>query len=171
MKKLFALLLVTVLLTGCAAEQTFETINDNLDAIAPEAKSISLTLPEDASVATFEGGEKDRLYICDGYTVSLSVADGGDINKTLLKYTGFPKELMTVVETASNGMKRYDGVWSCIGENGEQVGNVTIIDDGTYHYVLSILGDAAISGDLSAAWNEIKGSFSVTDTAQVPSGT
>lgn len=171
LKKLFALLLAAVLLTGCTAQKTFETVNDSLDCIVPEAKDIKLTLPDDASVMTLESGENDKLYICNGYTVSLSVAETGDINKTLLQTTGFPKESLTIVETVSKGMKRYDGVWTCVGENGEQVGNITVIDDGTYHYVMSILGDASASGDMSAAWNEIKRSFSVTDTAQEPAGT
>ncbi len=166
MKKFIALLFIAALLTGCAAQETFETVDDNLSCVTPDAKEVLLTLPDEASVMAFESNQNDKLYICDGYTVSLSVTEAGDISKTLQQVTGFPKEQLRIVETTVNDIKRYDGVWTCMGEEGEQVGNVTVLDDGAYHYVLSILGDASIGGKMSVQWNNIKQSFGVIDTAQ-----
>lgn len=171
MKRIFALVISIVLLSGCSAQETFETVNDNLHCVAPEVRDIALTLPGDASVMTFESGERDKLYICDGYTVSVCVMDSGDINKTLVQTTGFPRDSLKIVETAVNGMKRYDGVWTCAGEQEEQVGNVTVIDDGAYHYVMTILGNASDSGDMAKTWNKMKRSFGVIDTDQALSGT
>ena len=66
MKKLILLAGVLLLLTGCAAEPTFETLSDEYvqPAIA-QTHQMTLSLPEDASVLTVQSDGGD-LYFCDG---------------------------------------------------------------------------------------------------------
>jgi hypothetical protein len=79
----------------------------------------------------------------------------------LRRITGFGREHLTVMETQFPGGKRYDLVWSCMGENGEQVGRACLLDDGNYHYVLSTLADASRAGEFDETWEALFGSYSL----------
>ena len=65
-----------------------------------------------------------------------------------------------MIETAQAGAKRYVAVWTSAGEAGNQVGRCAILDDGSYHYVLSVMADEQDAGRLSeGVWKEIFASF------------
>ena len=65
------------------------------------------------------------------------------------------------METDGNGQKRYDWVWSAAGEGGDVVGRAAVIDDGKYHYCVTLQTDAAMAGDLEEAWSGVLDSFQV----------
>lgn len=160
-KKYVIFLLVVILFSGCAAEDTFETVADEWaqSAAAPVA-DIILTLPEEAA-APVSQSENGALYQCDGYDILIQTLEAGDLDATLRTVTGYGKENLTVLETRSGGLKRYDLVWSSLGEAGEQVGRACILDDGNYHYALSVLGDAHRMGDFEAVWEALFSSYSL----------
>ena len=161
MKKSLFLLLCSVLLTGCAAEDTFETVADDwAQSVAAPKAEIVLVLPEEAA-SPVVSGEDGTLYQCDGYEIFLQTLESGDLDATLRRITGFGREQLTVMETQFPGGKRYDLVWSCMGENGEQVGRACLLDDGNYHYVLSTLADASRAGEFDETWEALFGSYSL----------
>ena len=161
MKKCGFFLLLMFLLFGCAAEDTFETVADEWvqSAAAPMAEII-LTLPEEAA-APVSQSENGTLYQCDGYDILIQTLEAGDLNATLESVTGYGREALTVLETRAGGRKRYDLVWSSLGEAGEQVGRACLLDDGNYHYVLSVLGDAQRMGEFEAVWEALFSSYSL----------
>lgn len=161
MKKCVLFVLFAVLLTGCAAEDTFETIADEWiqSAAAPKAE-IVLALPEEA-VSPVASGDDGTLYQCDGYEICVQTLESGDLDATLRRVTGFDRDHLTVIETEFQGVTRYDLVWSCMGENGEQVARACILDDGNYHYVLSTLADAARAGEFAETWEALFGSYAL----------
>lgn len=161
MKKCVSLLLMAFLLTGCGAEETFETIADEFirEAAAPAAE-IHLPLPEEAAVPVSES-ENGTLYQCGGYDLQVQTLEAGDLDRTLRTISGRGREALMVLETGAAGIKRYDLVWSCMGETGEQVCRGCILDDGNYHYVLTAQADADRAGELEPVWEEIFGSYSV----------
>lgn len=166
MKKIWLCFLAVLLLAGCKAQETFETVNDvYAQPQADEPQKVVLALPEDVAVPAMESDGAGKLYLCDGYTVTVQTMESGDLNRTLKDTTGFSRDVLDVIETTWGALQRYECVWTAAGEAGDQVGRAVILDDGDYHYAVSVMADAATAGELSSAWNEIFRSVSLTDTA------
>lgn len=143
MKKLaLVILAVGMLLSGCFSAPVYETITGlDVSGETPVEKRIHIQLPEDAAVQTVQGGT-GKIYICDGYEIMVETLSSGDLNKTFQSLTGFSRDALTVVETQQDGLNRYTCVWTSTGEMGTQVGRTTVLDDGGYHYCLSITAPA-----------------------------
>ena len=161
MKKCVVFLLISFLFTGCAAEDTFETVADDwVQSVAVPVRDVVLSLPEDAAVPV-SAGENGILYQCDGYEIMVETLSSGDLDATIQNVTGYAREDLTVLETRSSGIRRYDLVWSCMGETGELVGRACVLDDGNYHYVLSVLAEAEQVGAFEAQWNALFSGYSL----------
>lgn len=163
MKRFWILLvLVSLLLCGCSAQETFETVLDALDAgeIEP-AKQVVLELPKDAAVTTMESTDGGVLYLCDGYVLSVQTLSGGDLSRTLKQITGYSKEQLKMMQTRAGQTQKYSCVWTAAGEGGDQVGRAVILDDGSYHYCVSVMADSQVSGELTPAWQKLLASVSL----------
>ena len=165
MKKLFALLMMVFLLGGCADQSVFENVSDQPDALvmAP-MRQLQVALPKEASAPTLQSEEAGKLYLCDGYSLSIQTMDAGDLDATLRSLTGFSKEQLTVMTTEKHGIKRHDCVWSAAGEGGDQVARAVILDDGNYHYAVTVMADFASAGDLAGTWKSILDTVGFSDT-------
>jgi hypothetical protein len=108
----------------------------------------------EAAALTMEG-DSGKVYVCDGYTVTLHTCEAGDLDATLCMVTGFDRDSLPVMERMDEGMKRYECVFTAAGEGGDQVGRAVILDDGNYHYTMTLLTDAASVGELSDVWQNI----------------
>lgn len=161
MKKLLIFLLSACLLTGCGVQETFETVSDMLiqPAIA-EPREISVDLPGEAAVSAMQN-ENGRLYICDDYEITIETIEAGDLNGTIRTLSGYDKEDLMVVQTEADGMKRYEFVWAAAGERGEKLGHSVILDDGNYHYTLTVLRDADTQETSQIIWSRVFQSFSL----------
>lgn len=162
MKKCLIVIMLALLLTGCAEPKTFETMSDVY--YQPEistASQISLSLPEDAAVSVMKNPLTGSIYLCDGYTVTLHTVSAGDLDATLRDATGFSRENLLVMERNDGENRRYECVWAAAGEGEDQVGRAVVLDDGSYHYVLTVMADAHRAGGLTETWQQIMDSFSV----------
>jgi len=126
-------------------------------------QQVLIELPEEVANPVLQSSETGRLYICDGYSLSLQTVASGDLEKTLQNTTGFSKDDLQVMETIRDGVKCYECVWAAAGEPQMQVGRACILDDGNYHYVLTAMADAAQAGTLQQTWRPVFASFRVTD--------
>ena len=65
MKKVLAILLVVLLLTGCGGQETFETVDDMLP-VEPVAspQQFFVSLPDEAAAPTFQDETGGELYVC-----------------------------------------------------------------------------------------------------------
>ena len=163
MKKLFlTAVLGATLLWGCANQETLETVADVWDVPAMAApRQISVELPEGAGAETLES-DTGRLYVTDDYEIALETLDRGDLNGTLQALSGRTAEELTVLETRTeDGMKRYEFVWACAGEEGDRLGRAVILDDGNYHYCLSVLRPADPERTSQVVWSQVFQSFSL----------
>jgi len=161
LKKFVLFLLIATFLAGCGTQETFETVADEwVQSAAAPVREILVTLPEEAVVPVSEN-ENGRLYQCEGYDISLQTLASGDLEATLQAVTGHSREQLTVLETRFREGKRYDLVWSCLGENGDQVGRACVLDDGNYHYVLTVLTQADRVGELETVISDIFSSYSL----------
>lgn len=161
MKKAAVLILTAFLLSGCGVSEAAETVADEwVVPVMAEPRQIALDLPGEASVCAMES-DSGRLYIGDGYEVALQTVPAGDLNATLHMVTGFWKDALTVLQTEKRPVKRYEFVWAAAGEKGEQLGRGVILDDGAYHYCLSVLRDAEEREDCQVVWDQVFHSFAL----------
>lgn len=161
MKRICMLLMFVLCLCGCQAAQTFETVSDVYSPMtAAQPRQMALTVPEGARVI---GSESGRLYLCDGYEITLETMSAGDLNATVRSLTGFPSDALTILETATAEIDRYECVWSAAGEGGDVVGRAVVLDDGDYHYCLTVTAPANSAGKLQETWQHLLDSFSLED--------
>lgn len=161
MKKWCVILWMTLLLTGCGAEETFETVADEilLPAMAKPGH-ISVDLPGEAAMPVIEN-DNGRVYICNDYEIVLQTLDSGDLSRSLQTLSGMNREDLTVMETFSDGIGRYEFVWAAAGETGDRNGRGVILDDGNFHYCMSVLWDADTGEKSQINWNQVFSSFSI----------
>lgn len=156
MKKLWCVLALALLLTGCGANEVWETISDVDDTpVMVQMQQVKLTLPKDAASETMENGQSGKIYLCNGYTVTVQTLPGGDLDKTLREISGFSRQQLTVMETQTKNEKRYECVWAAAGEAEDQVARAVILDDGSYHYAVTVMARFSTAGDLADVWQSI----------------
>lgn len=161
MKKWCVFLLISLFLSGCAAVPTFETVTDVIVTDDPaQPREVALELPDDASTLTMEN-EQGTLYLCNDYEITVQTVWGTDLGTTIRNVTGYEPENLTVIQTRENGYTRYELVWATTGETGELLGRCTVLDDGNYHYVLTVMAQAQQAGEMQEDWNELFSSFSL----------
>lgn len=157
MKKVCCLLIFVLLLSGCRAEPTFETLQDvyaGQNISVP--REVLLDLPEDISVIQNENG---KLYLCDGYDITVETFASGDLHQTIQTLTGFAPDSLTLLQTSVTDAQRYECVWSAAGEGGDMVGRAVVLDDGNYHYCVTVMASSDRAGELSDNWQTLLDSF------------
>ena len=158
MKFYCLLVILPLLLCGCGAEETFETIADEVVApVMAQPRQISVRLPDNAVAPVLESDSR-QIYMSDHYEITVETLSAGDLNATVQTLSGYAKDQLTLVETQSGDVKRYDFVWVSAGEAGERLGRGVILDDGQYHYCMSALRD---DGESQIVWSEVFQSFSL----------
>ena len=155
MKKLWAIVGLALLLTGCGVSETFETLADDYAAVQSSApQKLVFAVPDDAAEQVMQS-ESGTLYFCDGYEITVQTLHAGDLDRTLRAITGYGEESLTVMRTENGNMKRYACTWTAAGEAGDMVGRTLIVDDGNYHYCLSVTANAQEAGSLQESWNAL----------------
>lgn len=143
------------MLTGCAASETFETVGDDYDAVQVFSPSkLIFAIPEDAAAPVIQGND-GVLYFCDGYEIMVQTLAGGYLDRSLRLLTGYDSSSLTVMTTQIGDTARYESTWISAGEAGDHVGRTVIIDDGVYHYSLSVMAPAEEAGSLQESWQEL----------------
>ena len=138
LKKLCVMMALVCLLTGCAPQDVMETVADEAVLSRNPARSIRVELPEETVLPVMQT-DTGELYICRDFEVSVQTLPGGDLERTVRSLTGFSAADVTIMETASDGLTRYDLAWSCAGELGPQVGRASILSDAGWHYCLTAM--------------------------------
>ena len=163
MKKLVVLLLLTSMLLGCSAEETFEVVEDVIP-VEPVAvpQQFFVSLPDEAVSPTFQD-DREELYVCQGYTIGKQIVESGDIEKTVNTITGQSTEDIQIIQSFYDNCDRYDMIWSAAGEEGLQVGRACVLDDGNYHYILTTLAAEETAGQMRDALQDMYDSCKLLD--------
>ena len=160
MKKV-CLILAALLLCGCTSRETFETISDEIVApVMAQPGEISVRLLDNA-VAPVLDSEGQQIYISEQYEIAIETLSAGDVNATVQTLSGYSKDQLTVMETQREAVTRYEFVWVSTGERGDRLGRAVILDDGQYHYCLSVLRDAATAESCQVVWSDVFNSFTL----------
>ena len=135
-----------------------ETVSDEwmVSAMA-QPREISVRLPEDTVVPVLERAGR-RLYMGQDYEIMLETLASGNLNATMETLCGYHKDQLTVLQIRQDDLDRYEFVWTTTGERGDLLGRAVILDDGQYHYCMSVLRDAEES---AVVWRDVFGSFSL----------
>lgn len=158
MKRWLCCLLPVLMLCGCGAEETLETVADEwmVPAMA-QPREVTLRLPEDLTMPVLEEADR-KMYLGEDYEILVETMASGDLDATLRSLTGYTADRLTVIRTRQGDADRYDFVWTAAGEQGERLGRGAILDDGNYHYCLSVLRDA---DEKIVVWHDVIESFSL----------
>jgi len=161
MKKWMVLMGLVIFLSGCAAQETLETVSDEmvLPVMAMPA-SIQVELPGETALPVMEN-DNGRMYLCEDYEILLQTMDAGDLEDTLRSLSGRGREELTVMETSLDGVDRYEFVWAAAGESGDRLGRGVVLDDGSYHYCMTALWDPVAMEKSQFSWDQVFGSFSL----------
>ncbi len=159
MKKLCIVILACLVLCGCTAAPTFENVEDVYakDPV-PEPRQILLEIPAEASAQVLQS-DSGKLYLCDGYEVAVQTFFAVDLEQTMRAVTGFGTEGLTVMETSTSEIDRYECAWSAAGEGGDTIARAIVLDDGDYHYCLTIMAPSGNVSKLSSQWQSVAASF------------
>lgn len=163
MKKWWTWVFVPVLLTGCAAEPVFETVEDSWmePVLAPEARQIQVALPENTAVPVLQQEDGSRVYLTEDFEIRVETVPSGDLNGTLLALTGREKDSLTLLTTQQEELTRYDCAWVTTGEEAQQVAHTAVLDDGDYHYCLTVLWNADQTESLQQEVGKVFSGFSL----------
>lgn len=159
--KIVVLALLAALLCGCSSQEVYETVADEqLVPVMAQPGQITVRLPGEAALPVMEN-DSGRLYLCQGYEIALQTLTGGDVDGTLRTLTGYGREEMTVLETLRSDMPCYEFTWACAGEGGDQIGQGILMDDGSYHYCMTVLWDTEEKSTGQTVWSDVFASFDV----------
>ena len=159
MKMICLMLMVAVLLCGCQAATTFETLQDVCyDQEENTPMQIAVSLPQGTTLIR---NGNSRLYLCDGYDITVEVLASGDLDRTIQWLTGFSSDALTMVQTSASEMIRYECVWTSAGEDADQVGRAVILEDGGYHYCVTLTAASEQSGQVQEIWNDLLNSIAL----------
>lgn len=147
MKKCWIIPVIALLLSGCRAKPTFETIPDVCaEVVAQPAQQILVDLPQEAQVPALRSEEGSTLYFCEDYTVMAYTLPAGNMDENLRTTTGYGKEDLRIMQSYAPEGECFVCAWTAAGEGEMLVGNAKIIDDGSYHYVVTVLSPESRSG-------------------------
>lgn len=153
MKKTAWMLVLVLLLTGCAPAETFETLGDvDMAPVIRQERSLQLAIPDGAEVIR---GAEGTLYLWEDFTLTVEVISAGDLGSTMRTLTGFGTDDLTLIETAAGDTSRYECVWTAAGEGGDTVGRAMVLDDGAYHYCVTIQYSAEDASGMQEVWTQI----------------
>lgn len=161
MRKVWCFAVLACLLAGCGAEETFETVADDLVFQQAQPRQIQVTLPEDTVLPVMET-DAGQLYICRDFEVSVQTLAGGDLSATIRTLCGFDADDVEVLETTNDGFTQYDFVWSSAGETGDQVGRASILGDGVYHYCVTAMAPEKTAQQYREIWNGMFETFTIS---------
>lgn len=159
MKVIVILLMMLLVLTGCSPAQVYETVTDELAVpVAAQPREIRFDLAQEPILPAMES-DGGQLYLCGDFDVMVQTLESGDLNDTVYRVSGFLPEELTLIQTGSGDVDKYEFVWTSVTEEGHQIGRATVLDDGSYHYALSATVDAELIEEYQEIWNGIFESF------------
>ena len=65
------------------------------------------------------------------------------------------------MKTERNGLSAYEYVWSAAGECEEQMCRGIILDDGAFHYAVTVMADYSQAGEQQQTWQELLNSVTI----------
>ena len=100
-----------------------------------------------------------RVYMASDYEIYIQTMEGGDLSATVETMTGFSMDDLTVVSTQQGDAQRHEFVWASAGEEGDLLGRGVVLDDGDFHYTMTVLRNAEKADSSQVVWDGVFSSF------------
>lgn len=168
LKKGIIWIMTALLLTGCAAEPVYETIGnvwDNPEPVA-SAASMEFSLPDGAEMEVLSEESGSKSYRVGNWELWTEVYPGGDVSATLEQVTGMDADALTVIQRQVGNMDCHETTWTTTDEEGVNVARAAVIDDGNYHYCISLMVPEEDAQEVGNFFEEILYSVNLVDTEQ-----
>ncbi len=162
MKKYLLIGVMVFLLSGCGAPKEFETLSD--EYVQPSQTVMyktKLDIPEEAMVSAITNNANGSIYLCDGYTAAVQTMASGDLRATIRSISGYEKERVSMFTCQDGDLTRHACVWTAVGEGEDHVYRSVILDDGNFHYTLTVSAPASTAGAFTQVWKELLDSFTL----------
>lgn len=154
MKKWVGILVCMLLFTGCGQPEAFETMSDRYQIPEPsEPQNTTVWLPEGLVEQASENGQE--LYLGEDFSAWVQILPSGDLDATLRAVTGYSREKLELLGRETDQGHRWECAWTCAGEEGDLVARTLVVDDGSYHYTLTVQAAAEKAGQLALTWQEM----------------
>ena len=133
---------LALLLSGCAAQYTWETVDDTVpasaEASAPACR-LTLAAAEDVLEPVFSDDGRTAVYEQkDGdYEITAQTMRAADRNDIVQRLSGFAPEQIEVVQTQRFGMPEYQFAWYASGEEGGRLCRADVLCDGDWCYAVT----------------------------------
>lgn len=163
LKKWISLILTTLLLSGCGAEPVYETIGDvwaNDEPVFAPA-GIEFAAPEDAQMEVMEGDSGEKIYRIGDWELWTGTYTAGDLSATLEEVTGLQSGNLTVISRQVGNYACHETAWTTTGEDGTWVAQTAVIEDGGYHYALSMMVPQEDADQLGRFFTQVLGSVNL----------
>ena len=123
------------LLTGCAAQPVWETVEDNVELVTQQANyDVLLPMPEQAEVIGTHNG--DTLYQMGSMEVLTTMFYAADYQSAVKHLSGFEAENLNILQTSRFDMPEYQFVWCSQSEEGGMVYRADLLMDGMSCYAV-----------------------------------
>ncbi len=156
--KILIVLLAMLLLGGCASQPVFEGVQDVYAPAPVQPKEVKLQLPSAQMIQSDAG----TLYLCEGFEVTVQIFPAGDLDGTIEAISGFADGQLTVMATSTADIWRYECAWAAAGEGGDAIARAAVLDDGQYHYCVTVMGPSENAVAMADQWQKILNSASVS---------
>jgi hypothetical protein len=167
LKKWAWLPLCALLLAGCAAEPTWETVNDTIEdaatvaALGEEPYQIIFSVPMDAVLETFSQSDTRTVYTqADGeYEIEAMVLPTASIDEVVAELTGFAPDAVQTIKTERFSMPEYRFVWYSSSDEGGYLCRASVLTDAEYSYALVFSAREETGTTYRDCMNEVMDSF------------
>lgn len=147
--------LLTAALAGCAAQYTWETVDDTIPDTPVSAMEggcrLCIDAPEDASAPAYaDSGCLERYAQADGtYEITVQTLLSSELDGVVRRLTGFAPEQIDVLKTQRFGLPEYQFAWVSSGDEGEFLCRAAVICDGDYYYALTFAAKEDCAAELA----------------------
>lgn len=169
MKTVLCMLLMIILLFGCAVkekEAVFETVADEILPVSAQAETqyaLALTLPDGANArAELPLSGAVTVQEAAGYTLTAEAVSADSMDAALRALTGFPQARLTLVPLRLSPQQVYGLSWCAAEEDGIYLSRAALlVQDGSYYLLRAKYAEGA-SGSLDGEIDAILRSVSLT---------
>lgn len=154
MKKFCFAILCVFMLSGCSSVETMETIRDDeAFPVMGEAAKVHLSIPEIENAQVVEDGAGSKIYLFNDFCVTVQTLDGGNMEKTLELVSGFDAGKLTLLKTEQDDCLQFRCAWSSTGEQEDLLCRAVVVDDGRYHYAVTVMADSSEIAEQPELWD------------------
>ncbi|MEA4964446.1 MAG: hypothetical protein VB055_01315 [Oscillospiraceae bacterium] len=171
MKKLGLLLMMLLILTGCAgkAQTTMEYVEDGFGESTAQPYTIVFGAPDGLTQETFGEASRSNVYYAENgdYSITTEVLDASTVEEAVQSISGFPMDQLEVITLNRFPMDEYRFAWATCGEEESTVSRCALIAGEDYYYVLTMTEKTGLGGTYDSVADYVFSTFGLSMEEEV----